>query len=67
MWVVPTDTDVTELEAKMIEYGFNLMDYEEAEWHRSTGKSSTTDETDEDDLKTKLASALSMIDELRVV
>ena len=30
MWVAPADTDTTDLEAKIIEYGFNIVDYDDA-------------------------------------
>ena len=30
MWVAPADTDTTDLEAKIIEYGFNIIDYDDA-------------------------------------
>ena len=28
MWVAPSDTDMTDLEAKMAEYGFNVITYD---------------------------------------
>ena len=31
MWVMPVDTDVTALEEKMAEYGFNVIEYDEAD------------------------------------
>ena len=31
MWVAPADTDTADLEAKMVEYGFNINEYDGAD------------------------------------
>ena len=49
MWVMPADADVTALEEKIAEYGFNLIEYDEAEEELGSGDAAAEEDGGDDE------------------